>query len=205
MEIELKYRIPTPEVADDIWNDKLFFSYEEDGSREELCFMAKYFDTSDCDLAKHSIAYRVRKEGCRWVAALKWSGQSDGALHTREEINVPVQDDRPDPSVFRESEMGAVLEEIIGDKALIGLLETRFIRRRFRIDTGKGIFELSIDQGKIVTPYGDEPISEVEIELFSGESEELECLGRKLCGKYHLEKESRSKYSRGIRIIKDNR
>ena len=72
MEIELKYRIPTPEVADDIWNDKLFFSYEEDGSREELCFMAKYFDTSDCDLAKHSIAYRVRKEGCRWVAALKW-------------------------------------------------------------------------------------------------------------------------------------
>ena len=56
-----------------------------------------------------------------------------------------------------------------------------------------------------MTPYGDEPISEVEIELFSGESEELECLGRKLCGKYHLEKESRSKYSRGIRIIKDNR
>ena len=27
----MKYRIPTPEVADDIWNDKLFFSYEEDG------------------------------------------------------------------------------------------------------------------------------------------------------------------------------
>ena len=26
MEIELKYRIPTPEVADDIWNDKLFFN-----------------------------------------------------------------------------------------------------------------------------------------------------------------------------------
>ena len=57
----MKYRIPTPEVADDIWNDKLFFSYEEDGSREELCFMAKYFDTSDCDLAKHSIALQSQK------------------------------------------------------------------------------------------------------------------------------------------------
>ena len=48
------------------------------------------------------------------------------------------------------------------------LLETRFKRRRFRIDTQKGIFELSIDQGEIVTPYGKEPISEVEIRAFWG-------------------------------------
>ena len=33
MEIELKYRIPTQEVADDIWKDKLFFTQEEEGTR----------------------------------------------------------------------------------------------------------------------------------------------------------------------------
>ncbi len=205
MEIELKYKIPTTEIADDIWNDKLFFSLEEDDSREEMCFNAKYFDTPNCDLAKNDMAYRVRKEGCRWVASLKWKGHSEGALHTREEINVPVEDDKPDPGVFRESKIGAELMKIIGDKVMYSLLETRFHRRRFRIDTGTGLFELSVDEGWIVTPYGEEPISEVELELFSGKTEELEKLGKKLCDEYGLEKETRSKYARGIKMIKDNR
>lgn len=205
MEIELKYRIPAHEVADDIWKDKLFFSMEEDDSREELCFRARYFDTPDCDLAKNDMAYRVRKEGCRWVAALKWKGHSEGALHMREEINVPVDDERPAPEVFRESEIGMELLKIIGDKPINSFLETKFRRRRFRIDTGTGIFELSIDEGQIVTPYGNEPISEVELELFSGETEELEELGRRIYERYGLEKEEQSKYARGIKIIRDNR
>ena len=45
MEIELKYSIPTREIADEIWADKTFFHMEEEGSREELFFDAKYFDT----------------------------------------------------------------------------------------------------------------------------------------------------------------
>lgn len=49
--------------------------------------------------------------------------------------------------------------------------------RRFRIDTGTGIFELSVDKGVILTNYGKEPIFEVELELFSGETEELVELG----------------------------
>ena len=118
MEIELKYSIPTPKVADDIWKDKLFFNFEEMNSREEICFIAKYFDTSDCDLAKHDLVYRVRKEGSKWIASLKWKGYNEGALHKREEINVPVDDDIPDPKVFKESEMGTVLMKLIGDKPL---------------------------------------------------------------------------------------
>ena len=205
MEIELKYRIPTQEVADDIWKDKLFFTQEEEGTREEACFNARYFDTPDFDLAKNDMAYRVRKDGCRWVAALKWKGHSEGALHMREEINVPVNDDKAAPEVFGESEIGAELMRVIGEKPLYSMLETRFHRRRFRIDTGTGIFELSVDEGFIVTPYGEEPISEVEIELFSGETSELQELGEKLQKKYDLEKEERSKYSRGIDIIRAGR
>jgi triphosphatase len=205
MEIELKYRIPMPAVADDIWKDNLFCSREEEGSREEIFFNARYFDTPDFDLARNDMAYRVRKEGCAWVAALKWKGHTEGALHMREELNVSVDDDKPDPEVFCESEIGAELMRVIGEKQLESMLETRFQRRRFRIDTGTGIFELSVDQGLIVTPYGEEPISEVEIELFSGETEELQNLGEMLQNKYGLEKEERSKYARGIDIIRAGR
>ena len=204
MEIELKYKIPAEDIAEKIWINQLFFHMEEEGSREESCFDAKYFDTPDYDLKKNELAYRIRKEGERWVAALKWKGHSEGALHTREEINVPVEDDTPNPGVFAESEIGSKLLDVIGDKPLHSFLQTRFRRRRFRLDTGTGIFEISIDQGRICTDYGEEPISEVEIELFSGETEELVRLGGLLQEKYHLETEDTSKYARGIALIREN-
>ena len=48
-------------------------------------------------------------------------------------------------------------------------------------------------------------ISEVEIELFSGEKEELLELGERLQNKYQLETEEISKYARGIEIIRRNK
>ncbi len=203
MEIELKYRIPTPEIADEIWKDKMFFHLEEEGSREELCFDAKYFDTEDWALSKNEMAYRVRKEGTSWVASLKWKGHTEGALHVREELNVPVADGEPDPEVFHGSEIGEHLKEVIDGRPLKCLLETRYHRRRFRIDTGDGLYEMSLDDGWIITPYGQDRILEVELELFSGETEELERLGASMCEKYRLEKEERSKYARGIELIKN--
>ena len=204
MEIELKYKIPTQQIADAIWENSLFASAEEAESREELCLDARYFDTKDCDLAKNEIAYRVRREGDRWVASLKWKGHSEDGLHMREYIKVPVVEDSANPIVFNESEIGKEIMEALGDKELHCFLETRFQRRRFRIDTNTGIVELSIDQGTIITEYGEAPISEVEIELFSGETEELVKLGEKLQKQYQLEPEDISKYARGIALIEEN-
>lgn len=201
MEIELKYRISTPEIAEEIWKDKMFFHLEEEGSREELCFDAKYFDTEDWALSKNEMAYRVRKEGPSWVASLKWKGHTEGALHVREELNVPVADSKPDPEVFHGSEIGDHLKEVIAGRELQCLLETRYHRKRFRIDTGDGLYELSLDDGWIITPYGQDRILEVELELFSGDTEELERLGASMCEKYGLEKEERSKYARGLELI----
>ena len=205
MEIELKYNIPSSEVADKIWDNALFKESEEVDSREELFFDAKYFDTEHCDLAKNDIAYRVRKEGRRYVASLKWRGHSEDGLHVREEINVPVDDEEANPSVFKESNVGKQVMELIEGKALRCFMETTFKRRRFRIDTGYGIYEFSIDSGEIVTKYGTSPIGEVEVELFSGEQNELLAIGDHLQQEYDLVPENESKYARGIRLIKENR
>lgn len=205
MEIELKYRVPTAEIAEEIWKDKMFFHLEEEGSREEMCFDAKYYDTADWALSNEEMAYRVRREGHNWVASLKWKGHTEGALHVREELNVPVADDTPNPEVFHGSEIGVHLEEVIGGRPLICQLQTKYHRSRFRIDTGEGLYELSLDDGWIITPYGQDRILEVELELFSGETEELERLGASICEKYGLEKEDRSKYARGLELIKAGR
>ena len=205
MEIELKYNIPDKETADAIWENELFADREEEGTRETLNIDARYFDTEGFDLARNEVAYRVRREGDHLVAALKWKGHTEDGLHVREELNVPVQDDTPDLNVFHQSSVGCEVCELAKDLELKSIVQTSCIRRQFRIDTGTGIFEFSIDSGEIFTQYGVQPISEVEIELFAGETEELLEIGKALQEKYGLTEENRSKYYRGVLMIEENR
>ena len=201
MEIELKYRIPDEETAERIWEDSLFSEIEEDDSREEIQMTAIYYDTDEFDLARNKIAYRVRREGERLIATLKWSGKSEDGLHTREELCVPVPEREPDISPFLESDIGEELEQILEDKEMTELLRTDIRRRSFRIDTGTGLFEISVDTGSVLAGGGEAPVQEVEVELFSGETEELLEIGKRLQEVYGLETEDTSKYVKGIELI----
>jgi inorganic triphosphatase YgiF len=205
MEIELKYSIGTVEIADAIWEDDEIRLMEENGSRcrEELC--AIYYDTDEFDLLKHDIAFRIREEGTRVIATLKWNGKTVGALHTREELNVNLGEgkctDRPDPTVFSQSEIGAELLELIGEKALHGFIEVHVSRRKLRVDNNQAIFEIALDSGSVVTKNGTCFISEAEIELYSGKEDELISLGEHLAHKYALVPETRSKFARGLSLL----
>lgn len=202
MEIELKYNIPGENIEKAIWENELFAQYEEEDSREEVMLDNRYFDTEDYDLAGNEIAYRVRTEGDRLVASLKWKGHSEDGLHVREEINVPVTSCEPDPEVFEESRVGSEFMELVRGRKLECFLEMKVCRKRFRIDVDGAIFEVSIDRGEMVTHGERAPIHEVEIELFSGDTESLVKVGAQLQEKYGLEPEDKSKYARGIEMIK---
>lgn len=201
MEIELKYAINDKETAMRIWEDGGLKKLEEPETRETVFMRATYFDTEDYDLCENDMAYRVRREGDRLIASLKWGGKNEGALHTREEINIPVIDTHPNPVTFEESDIGKDLIRIIGGKPLQPVIEMQFERRRFRIDTQDTISEISIDSGEIVTEKGSMPICEVEIELFSGEQEVLLDVGQQLVDKYGVVSEKRSKFYRGLVLL----
>lgn len=209
MEIEMKYGIGDKEIAKSIWEDEYLLSMEEKDSRERVYMKASYFDTDDYILSKNDIAFRVRMEGSRIVASLKCNGTSVGGLHTREEINVPVKDEAcfimPDPEIFKESDIGRGMIALVQGKPLHSLLETRFLRSRMRIDTGKSICEVAIDEGEIVTDFGSLPICEMEIELFSGDQEDVLRIGKALAEKYQLTAEDRSKYARGLKLLEDGK
>lgn len=205
MEIEVKYLIPDKETADRLWEDKYLASMEEAGTRETLYMKSAYFDTEDGVLSKHDIAFRVRIEGEYAVAALKWSGRTEGATHIRGEINVPIDGNEclmsPDVNIFKESEIGRDVIELISGRQLFSNVEVGVLRRRFRIDTGKAIIEVSIDNGEVITKCGNAPISEVEFELFSGDREALEELSETIKATYGLEAEEKSKYARGLELL----
>ena len=201
MEIELKYAINSKEIAQQIWDDEELKAIEEPQTRETVFMKATYFDTDGFDLCKNDMAYRVRSDGDRLVASLKWGGKNEGALHTREEINIPVTNTHPNPVTFEESDIGKDLIQIIGGKPLRPIMEMQIERRRFRLDTKDTIMEVSIAGGKIATETGSAPICEVEVELFSGEQEPLLEIGQLLKEKYGVVSEKRSKFYRGLVLL----
>ena len=179
MEIELKYRIPDKETMDKIWSDEFIAEIEEKDTREDILMKAAYFDTEDRVLLRNNIAFRIRMEGKKTVATLKWDDNDSGiqGLHKREEINVPIKDDAcfisPSPEIFAQSGEGRDLLEVVEDCALHNILEMTFVRKSVRLDDGNCICELSLDDGMIVSDLGEEPISEMEIELFTGDQDDL--------------------------------
>lgn len=201
MEIELKYAINSKEIAAKIWEDEDLMKIEEPGTRETVIMNATYFDTKDMDLSKNDMAYRVRKEGDRLIASLKWGGGSDGPLHKREEINIPVMNTKPNPVIFETCDIGEDLVSIIGGKELHSVLDMHIERKRFRVDTESTILEISIDHGQIITENYVEPVCEMEIELFSGSEDVMMKIGQAMAEKYGLVSEKRSKFYRGLVLL----
>jgi len=208
MEIELKYKVPDKKTMDKIWADEYVSGMEEKDTREDILMKAAYFDTEDRILSKNNIAFRVRMEGKKTVGSLKWDDTDSGiqGLHSREEINVPIKDDKcfisPSPAIFAQSPEGRDLLEVVEDSPLLNYLEMTFVRKRVRLDNGDCICELSLDDGKIICDSGEAPISEMEIELFTGSQDELIKIGKAFEEKYNLKPEVKSKYSRGLDLLK---
>lgn len=205
MEIELKYAINDRNIIEKIFNDDIVKNIVDLNSDEEIDMHAVYFDTEDRALSQNSMAFRIRKEGSKLMATLKWGGYSDGEMHKREEINIPVDDeaqlDNPDMTIFSETEAWPLLEKIVTDKKMIPLMDIDFLRKQVRLDTGKAICELSIDEGKVKCNGKEDRILEMEIELYSGQEDEIIRLGNELSDKYNLEPGKISKFRRGLNLL----
>ena len=208
MEIELKYHIDNQETADAIFDSEEIKAIIDTNSEERIPMRAVYFDTEDKRLSRELMAFRVRREGNHIVATLKWNGQSEDGMHIREELNVPVRDESkmelPDVEIFASTPMYEELKTIIGDRTLFKVVEIEVLRRQARIDTGKAICEISYDYGKVFHEGVEGVISEMEIELYSGEKEDMERLGDELALRYGLVPENRSKFKQGIELAKNN-
>ena len=204
MEIELKYLFDDESSKDAIFNDKYISKVKDDGSETVTPMRAVYLDTQEGALRKKEMAFRVRHEYSKFVATLKWGGSAEEGLHVRGELNVPVDEgflETPTLEVFKGSEIYDEIADIAGSGKLIPVMEMNYVRREIRLDTGLSIDVLSVDEGEIKTANGTLPILELEIELYTGNKDDMIALGRKLEEKYHLKRGNRSKYQRGLELL----
>lgn len=204
MEIELKFLVEEQIAREKILGDKHLAEIMDKGSEEEIEMRAVYFDTENLDLCKSEFAFRVRRENEHPVATLKWGGKVEGGLHMRGELNVPVSDEfaeNPSLDIFKGSEIYEDIIDAAAGKPLKPLLEANCVRKQIRVDTGKSISVVSLDVGEIVTAKGTAPISELEVELYSGDEADMIALGQELATKYNLKEGAKSKFQVGLELL----
>ena len=204
MEIELKYLVEDEFTRERILQDGHLLEMADEEAAETVHMKAVYFDTEDRALLKKQFAFRVRYEGALPVATMKWGGGAEDGLHRRGELNVTVNEAfaaAPDVDIFRGSEIYEEIQDAAGGCPLIPVMEMEFVRRQIHVDTGRSISVVSCDQGEIRTAGGSEPISELEVELYSGDQEDMIALGNELAAKYNLKPGNKSKYQRGLELL----
>lgn len=218
MEIELKYSVPS-DKAEKILQD---MSADFGSEIRSIPMEAIYYDTEDKALRERRLTYRIRREGNENVLTIKYGRGSDkgnSGMHKREEINVPIPADfieKPGIDVLDDTPVYKEFDKAVGGqysddlgimlplKPLIPVMTMTFLRKELMVSlTGGGKAILSYDEGNIVAGDKKAPISEVEVELFEGNEEELAEFGEKLIQKYGIEPLNKSKYARGLKLLED--
>lgn len=197
-EIELKLRIPPARLRDVL---KLPLLSSQKITTRKL--VATYFDTPALDLSRRHIALRVRREGRRWVQAIKGAGTTLSGVHERLEIENVLKDSQPDLSVLPRSPFTKILRTRKVTTALVPVLQTD-IRRSLRLlEPAPGVLiEVAIDQGVIRSGRRRSAVCEIELELKSGPVTALFNFAQQIMQAVPLAPEYRSKAERGYALFR---
>ena len=172
MEIELKLQIHVQDV-DTLRHHPLLEKYAISVPRNQK--MADiYFDTTAFDIRQSGAGLRVRHVNGQWIQTLKFGGDVKGGLHSRHEIESPVIGPEPDTEQLRnaadETPLFNMLHSAGFNELLTHVFTTRITRRvwQLRLPCGDEV-EFVYDFGKIQSGKLEVPISEIEVELKTGD------------------------------------
>jgi len=158
-----------------------------------------YYDTPKLELHKSGMALRLRRAGRQWLQTLKGGGEVQAGLHQRSEWEAPVAGEALDFAAL-EASGGKRLSHAVRKK-LQPLFVTDFSRNTRMLNFGGAEIELSMDSGEFRVGRRARPISELELELKSGEPVQLFKLALALLDIVPLEVEHTSKAEYGYRLF----
>ena len=181
---------------------------------ERRSLVAIYLDTPDRRLAREGIAWRLRREGRRWVQTLKAAGAN--ALE-RFEHEVLRPGAIPDASLHAGTAVGdrmmSLLRKAESAGKVVGVRYRTEARRTLRrVRTRGAVVEVAFDEGRILAGDGQASASgaqalprplricELEFELVSGSPRAMLALAERWRKRFGLILDPRSKAERGDRL-----
>jgi inorganic triphosphatase YgiF len=197
IETELKFQVPASQLA------RLRKAVATATART-VRLEARYFDTPERALASARLALRLRREGDRWVQAVKGAG--DGLMR-RLEHQVTLPGRRPPAGVDLAlhdvaAPVARTLRRVLGGQAgaLRPIYSTDVQRTVRDLRAGGASIELALDEGVIRAEGREAPICEVEFELTSGDPAVLAAVAARWARRHGLWLDPRSKAERGERL-----
>jgi triphosphatase len=135
-----------------------------------------YFDTSNADLRRLHLTFRLRRAEEAWLQALKHEDAAAAGLHVRAKSEHPVESERLDLEKIEDSGLRRKLHKWQAAGELMPRFETVINRTTWQLSTAAGgVIECALDLGEVRTLDGRSvaPLCEVELELKSGPVSEL--------------------------------
>ena len=205
METELKLLI-NPEDAENLRNHPLLRQYAISAPREQT-LSGIYYDTRNHDLRQADAGLRVRQVDQDWVQTLKAGGTVVAGLHERNEWESRLAGPEPDLGALRrqidpKSGFAKFIKGLHKRGELIPAFTTSVQRTVWdlRLPAGDEV-ECVIDQGSIDTDRKKAQVSELELELKSGDPGHLFDLALQLQNDVPMQIGNLSKADRGYGLV----
>lgn len=197
---ELEYKLSAPDEAMllRILRDDEILALAV-GAAEETRMKTTYFDTDDRRFSSHHFTLRRRLEGGRSVICLK-TPVAEAHARGEWEVEGEAVDERAIERLLR---LGAPreLSAFYASGALRSICGAEFLRRHVMLEFSDGSrAELACDCGFLHGQTESLPLCEVELELYRGEVAEMIALVSRLCDRYGLKEEAKSKFARARQL-----
>ena len=193
-EIELKLSLPTKSVGH-LLRHPLLKSLPSKKQR----LLNTYYDTPKLRLHAQQTALRFRKKGWDWLLTVKTAEPARGGLAMRNEWETAATPGNFDFSHVDRSDLREFLERLA--PKLRPVFTTDFKRQAWHVPFGESLIELALDRGRIESGKKKAAISEVELELISGQVRDIFGLARALQEEVDLRPAIASKAERGYALF----
>lgn len=159
-----------------------------------------YYDTPELYLHHNRMALRLRRVAGKWLQTLKGGGSVKAGLHQRSEWEVAVPSAKLDFSGLDSHVWDEHLPLSIREQ-LNPVFVTDFYRTSRMLNWQGAIIEVCMDHGEVKSGQHSSPISEVELELKSGQPKQLFQLAQAILDIVPFELEGVSKAEMGFRLL----
>jgi inorganic triphosphatase YgiF len=194
-ELELKFLVAAPASKEADWP-----MLPRNKPRRAARLQSFYYDTEQGDLHRHKMSLRMRAQRRGYVMTLKYDGGFPGGLFERGEIEVFTTAETPDPALFG-PEFSAAIAAATGGGRLALAYETDIRRITHVMASESSEIELAFDAGFIIAGGRRLPVREIEMELKSGNPEDLFRLGIQLAENFPVRLGTQAKSERGFLLL----
>jgi inorganic triphosphatase YgiF len=167
--------------------------------------VSTYYDTPQLELKQRKLAFRLRLAGDTWLQTVKGEGKLENGVFKREEVEFPLDGPQPDFDRLQDTAFANLFTGEVDPARLQPLFTTDFERtaRHLRCEDGSEV-ELVADLGELIAGEARRTISEIELELMSGDVAAMMPLAQRLCAELPLTEGKQSKAARGYALASGN-